>query len=33
MLCRKAGLPPEALRDPATRLEVFRAQVVGEHRP
>jgi AmmeMemoRadiSam system protein A len=29
MLCRKAGLPGEALRDPATRLEVFRAQVVG----
>ncbi len=28
MLCRKAGLPDGAWRDPASRLEVFRAQVV-----
>ena len=28
--CRKAGLPPDAWRDPATRLEVFSAQVFEE---
>jgi AmmeMemoRadiSam system protein A len=33
MLCRKAGLPEGALRDPATRLEVFRAQVVRGDEP
>jgi len=28
--CRKAGLPPDAWRDPATRIEVFEAEVFGE---
>ena len=29
-LSRKAGLPPDAWRDPSSRLEVFTAQRVGE---
>lgn len=33
MLCRKAGLPEGAWRDPAAQLEVFRAQVVHEDVP
>jgi AmmeMemoRadiSam system protein A len=33
MLCRKAGLPDSAWRDPSARLEVFRAQVVPEAVP
>jgi len=28
--CRKAGLPPEALQDPETRLEIFSAQIFSE---
>ncbi len=28
--CRKAALPPDAWRDPATRIEVFTADVYGE---
>jgi AmmeMemoRadiSam system protein A len=28
--CRKAGLPPDAWKDPATRLEWFEAEVWGE---
>lgn len=28
--CRKAGLPPEAWREPGTKLEVFEAEVWGE---
>ncbi len=28
--CAKAGLPADAWRDPATRIEVFEAQVFGE---
>jgi AmmeMemoRadiSam system protein A len=28
--CSKAGLPPGAWRDPATRLEIFTAEVFGE---
>lgn len=31
--CRKAGLPPEAWRDPSTLIEVFTAEVFGEHPP
>ena len=30
--CRKAGLPPDAWRDPATKLEIFEAEVWGEDR-
>jgi uncharacterized protein (TIGR00296 family) len=29
-VCRKAGLPPTAWRDPAARLEVFEAEVWGD---
>ncbi len=29
--CLKAGLPPDAWREPDTRLSVFEAQVFGEH--
>jgi AmmeMemoRadiSam system protein A len=29
-LCRKAGLPPGALRDPRSRLQAFEAEVWGE---
>lgn len=28
--CEKAGLPPDAWRDPATHIEIFSAQVFGE---
>ncbi len=28
--CRKAGLPPDAWRDPTTRIETFEAEVFGE---
>ncbi|MDR3237545.1 MAG: AmmeMemoRadiSam system protein A [Spirochaetia bacterium] len=28
--CRKAGLPPDAWKDPSTRIEKFSAQVFGE---
>jgi AmmeMemoRadiSam system protein A len=28
--CRKAGLPPDALEDPETRLEIFSAQIFSE---
>jgi uncharacterized protein len=28
--CRKAGLPPEALREPETRVWIFQAEVFGE---
>lgn len=31
--CRKAGLPPNAWRDPAARLEAFSAEVFGDEAP
>ena len=31
MVCGKAGLPPDAWREPDTRLEVFTAFVFGKH--
>jgi AMMECR1 domain-containing protein len=33
MVCCKAGLPPDAWRDPAARLQVFTAFDFGEGRP
>jgi len=30
-LCRKAGLRPDAYRDPGARLSVFQAQVLVDH--